>query len=55
MPLGCERVTDALTREAAQMKAQVGEASAFLKKLSNPDRLLIACALMDGERSVREL
>ena len=44
-----------LSSEAADMKAKVGEASAFLKKLSNPDRLLIACALVDGERSVREL
>ena len=40
---------------AAAMKAKVGEASAFLKTLSNPDRLLVACALVDGEHSVREL
>ncbi|MBB3769920.1 DNA-binding transcriptional ArsR family regulator [Angulomicrobium tetraedrale] len=46
---------DALNPEAAQMKARVDEASAFLKKLANPDRLLVACALVDGERSVREL
>lgn len=44
-----------LSCEAANLKANVEEASAFLKKLSNPDRLLIACALVDGERSVREL
>ncbi|MEP9373815.1 metalloregulator ArsR/SmtB family transcription factor [Mesorhizobium sp. KR1-2] len=37
------------------MKANVDEASSFLKKLSNSDRLLVACALTDGERSVREL
>ncbi|MEW9804519.1 ArsR/SmtB family transcription factor [Mesorhizobium sp. ZMM04-5] len=37
------------------MKANVDEASGFLKKLANPDRLLVACALIDGERSVREL
>ncbi|MEO3385005.1 metalloregulator ArsR/SmtB family transcription factor [Mesorhizobium sp. CAU 1741] len=37
------------------MKERVDEASTFLKKLSNPDRLLVACALVDGERSVREL
>lgn len=46
---------DKLTCEAADMKSRVDEASAFLKKLSNPDRLLVACALVDGERSVREL
>lgn len=34
---------------------KAGEASAFLKKLSNRDRLLVCCALVDGERSVREL
>ena len=44
-----------LSSEAAQMRARVDEASAFLKKLSNPDRLLLACTLVDGERSVREL
>lgn len=44
-----------LSPETADMKAKVGEASAFLKKLSNPDRLMIACALVGVERSVREL
>jgi DNA-binding transcriptional ArsR family regulator len=44
-----------LSSAAMEMKARVEEASAFLKKLSNPDRLLVACALVDGERSVREL
>jgi len=44
-----------LSCEAVNMKANVDEASAFLKKLSNPDRLLVCCALVDGERSVREL
>ncbi|MEJ6784712.1 ArsR/SmtB family transcription factor [Aminobacter sp. Piv2-1] len=34
---------------------RAGEASEFLKKLANPNRLMIACALADGERSVREL
>lgn len=44
-----------LSCEAAGLKANVEEATAFLKKMSNPDRLLVACALADGERSVREL
>ncbi|MCJ8144237.1 metalloregulator ArsR/SmtB family transcription factor [Ancylobacter sp. A5.8] len=48
-------MTDTLASEIVQMKAQVGEASAFLKTLANPDRLLVACALVAGERSVREL
>lgn len=38
-----------------EMRARVGEASEFLKKLSNPQRLLLVCSLVDGERSVREL
>lgn len=46
---------DTLSAEAADMKARVNEASAFLKKLANPDRLMVACALVGGERSVREL
>ncbi|MBO0346217.1 helix-turn-helix transcriptional regulator [Roseibium sp. CAU 1637] len=37
------------------MQANVADASAFLKKLANPDRLLVCCALVEGERSVREL
>ncbi|MBN9035241.1 MAG: helix-turn-helix transcriptional regulator [Rhizobiales bacterium] len=44
-----------LSTETKALKGKVDEASAFLKKLSNPDRLLVACALADGERSVREL
>jgi DNA-binding transcriptional ArsR family regulator len=48
-------VTEALSCEAANLKAHVDEASGFLKKMCNPDRLLVCCALVDGERSVREL
>lgn len=48
-------MTETLSSEVAEMKARVDEASAFLKTLSNPDRLLVACVLMEGERSVREL
>ncbi len=40
---------------AHAMKERVEEAAAFLKRLSNPDRLLVACALVEGERSVRAL
>lgn len=46
---------DTLAPDVASMQAKVDEASAFLKKLSNPDRLLVCCALVGGERSVREL
>jgi DNA-binding transcriptional ArsR family regulator len=47
--------TMTLAPETADMTAKVDEASAFLKTLSNPDRLLIACTLVEGERSVRQL
>ncbi|SDH03540.1 DNA-binding transcriptional regulator, ArsR family [Pelagibacterium luteolum] len=53
--MGLTMETMTLSPETADMKAKVDEASAFLKKLSNPDRLLIACTLVEGERSVREL
>lgn len=39
----------------ADLLERAGEASEFLKKLANPNRLMIACALVDGEHSVREL
>ena len=53
--MGVMPVTEALSCEAANLKAHVDEASGFLKKMCNPDRLLVCCALVDGERSVREL
>jgi DNA-binding transcriptional ArsR family regulator len=48
-------MNERLSCEAADLKAKVDDASAFLKKLSNPDRLLVCCALCDGERSVGAL
>lgn len=48
-------MTEALSPDLAEMKEKVQEASAFLKKVSNPDRLLVVCTLVHGERSVREL
>ena len=44
-----------LAPDAAEMLENVDEASDFLKKLSNPNRLMIVCSLVDRERSVREL
>jgi DNA-binding transcriptional ArsR family regulator len=38
-----------VTREGAEA------ASSFMKSLANPNRLMIACALLDGERSVGDL
>ena len=38
-----------VTREKAEA------ASSFMKSLANPNRLMIACALLEGERSVGDL
>ncbi len=38
-----------------QMLDTVDDASDFLKRLANPNRLMIVCTLVEGERSVREL
>ena len=38
--------TVALSPATRELKAKLDEASRFLKKLSNPDRLLIACTLV---------
>lgn len=43
------------TTAVSEMLENVAEASEFLKKLANPNRLMIVCALVDGERSVRDL
>src|SRR5690606_27858852 len=38
-----------------ELIANAVEAADFLKKFPHPSRLMIACALVDGERSVRDL
>jgi len=37
------------------LKASADDASALLKGLANPHRLMIVCSLIDGERSVGAL
>ena len=44
-----------LASDTAEMVANAGDAADFLKKLAHPSRLMIVCALVDGERSVRDL
>ena len=39
----------------AELVAKAAEAADFLKKFAHPSRLMIVCALVDGERSVRDL
>lgn len=38
-----------------QMAGHAEEAASFLKKLANPSRLMVLCALSDGEQSVSQL
>lgn len=38
-----------------QMRRHAGEVSDFLRSLGNENRLLLLCALLDGEQSVTEL
>lgn len=44
-----------LTQETAEMVDRAAEAAEFLKLFAHPSRLMVACALVDGERSVRNL
>lgn len=43
------------TTAVSAMLDNAAEAADFLKKVANPNRLMIVCALVDGERSVRDL
>ncbi len=42
-------------KELEDLTASVGAASHLLKAISNPNRLLILCHLVEGEKSVGEL
>lgn len=44
-----------LAPDTVEMIENAGEAADFLKKLAHPSRLMIVCALVEGERSVRDL
>jgi DNA-binding transcriptional ArsR family regulator len=44
-----------LAPDTAEMVDNATEAADFLKKLAHPSRLMVVCALVDGERSVRDL
>ena len=47
--------SSAATMSSIHLQARAGEAAALLKALANPDRLLLLCQLVGGERSVGEL
>lgn len=48
-------MTVELEPDAAELVANAAKAADFLKKFAHPSRLMIVCALVDGERSVRDL
>ena len=43
------------TIDIARLQAAAGDASALMKALSNPDRLLLLCQMTQGEFNVGEL
>jgi DNA-binding transcriptional ArsR family regulator len=43
------------TAQAAELRAHAIRASALLKAMSNPARLMVLCQLAEGEKSVGEL
>lgn len=45
----------AAVRPPVDFQARAAEAAGLLKALANPDRLLLLCQLVEGERSVTEL
>lgn len=48
-------MTRDLSPDSAGMIRNAAAAAEFLKNFAHPSRLMIACALVDGERSVRDL
>lgn len=44
-----------LAPETSEMLENAAEAAAFLRSLAHPSRLMVVCALAEGERSVRAL
>jgi DNA-binding transcriptional ArsR family regulator len=46
---------EAPTLSVERMQAQAVQAAALLKALAHPDRLMLLCQLVDGERCVAEL
>lgn len=44
-----------MAASSIDLHARAGEAAALLKALANPDRLLLLCQLVGGERSVGDL
>lgn len=48
-------MSETLSDAAQALHERAGEATRFLKLLANQDRLMVVCALVEGEKSVREL
>lgn len=44
-----------VTKEGDSLELNIRQAADLMRSLSNPNRLMIACALVEGEQSVSEL
>jgi DNA-binding transcriptional ArsR family regulator len=53
--LASEKKRVRLLPAMAEMREHAGDAAGFLKALANDQRLLVLCALLDGELSVGEI
>ncbi|MDP3085966.1 MAG: metalloregulator ArsR/SmtB family transcription factor [Rubrivivax sp.] len=51
----CADDADTLSAPARALQAAAGRATGLLRSLANPERLILMCALADGERCVGEL
>ena len=50
-----ERIVRSARKAAKATEANLRQAADLMRSLSNPNRLMIACALAEGEQSVSEL
>jgi len=41
--------------DPSRLRAKAGDAAAFLRSMANPDRLMLLCAMLEGERCVSDL
>ena len=50
-----ESVIEARMNPIDEMREQAGDVACFLKALANENRLLVLCALLEGEQNVSQL
>ena len=50
-----QQIHEVVPVEIEQLRVHAADATALLKSLANPDRLLLLCQLVEGEKTVSEL